>query len=200
MGERRKWFSFNGSRGDRTLEMQRMGLGMLEEAVEGMSVLDLGCAEGVLIDQYLRWGATHVHGVEIVPEAVEDARHVLEGWIESGSAHVFHGSVANLDAVSGLHDRYDIVTALAVLHKVERPDLAALAAARRANTLLVIRNPPEHKHVIATERQRGWRYDLRATLASSHFLGHVDYGWNGEWVGYFFNNSMRGKVEEWTEH
>ena len=152
---RRRWFAHDGQAGDRTLAEQLAGLEKLREAMPGATVLDLGCAEGLLAREFLSWGARRVDGVEIVPEAVVDARAVLADAIREGRASVHRGSIMTLDALDTLDPQYDIVCALAVVQKVERCDLALAAIARRARDLLVLRNPPERGPVIATERQRG---------------------------------------------
>jgi len=197
---RRRWFAHAGEPGDRTLAEQLAGLEKLREAMPGATVLDLGCAEGLLAREFLSWGARRVDGVEIVPEAVVDARAVLADAIREGRASVHRGSIMTLDALDTLDPQYDIVCALAVAQKVERCDLALADIARRARDLLVLRNPPEHGAIIATERQRGRRHDTRAILAPTHFLAQEVRGSRGEWIGYFLANSYRDKVGPWTEH
>lgn len=201
MTERRRWFAGDGQPGDRTIEQQVRGLDSLREAIGGKSVLDLGCAEGLLAKKYLQWGAATVHGVEIIPAAVSIAKNVCDDAVDRGTAKFFVGSIADLDSIDGLEPEYSIVTALAVMHKVIDVERALLSAAARAKELLVIRNPPEHRHIIATPRQHGKRFDTRAILSQTHFLANVDVGWNNEWVGYFLSRAIYdGDIEPWTEH
>ena len=115
---RRRWFAHDGHPGDRTLAEQLAGLEKLREAMPGATVLDLGCAEGLLAREFLAWGARRVDGVEIVPEAVSDARELLADAIRDGRASVHRGSIMTLDALETLDPQYDIVCALAVVQKV----------------------------------------------------------------------------------
>lgn len=194
---RRRWFAHDGQPGDRTLAEQLAGLEKLREAIPGATVLDLGCAEGLLARQFLAWGARRVDGVEIVPEAVSDARALLADEIRVGRASVHRGSIMTLDALDLLDPQYDVVCALAVVQKVERVDLALAGIARRARDLLVLRNPPEHGATIATERQRGQRFDTRAILAPTHFLADEVRGSRGEWIGYFLANDYLKRMHPW---
>jgi len=195
---RRRWFAHDGHPGDRTLAEQLAGLEKLREAMPGATVLDLGCAEGLLAREFLSWGARRVDGVEIVPEAVVDARAVLADAIREGRASVHRGSIMTLDALDTLDPQYDIVCALAVVQKVERCDLALAGIARRARDLLVLRNPPEHGAIISTERQRGHRFDTRDILAPTHFLADEVRGSRGEWIGYFLANAYLKRMHPWT--
>lgn len=194
---RRRWFAHDGKPGDRTLAEQLAGLEKLREAIPGATVLDLGCAEGLLMREFLEWGARCVDGVEIVPEAVSDARALLADAVYHGRSRVHLGSILTLDALELLDPQYDIVCALAVVQKVERVDLALAGIARRARDLLVLRNPPEHGAIIATERQRGQRFDTRAILEPTHFLADEVRGSRGEWIGYFLANEYLKRMHPW---
>lgn len=196
---RRRWFAHDGKPGDRTLAEQLAGLEKLREAMPGATVLDLGCAEGLLMREFLEWGARCVDGVEIVPEAVSDARALLSDAVYHGRSRVHRGSIMTLDALDTLDPQYDIVTALAVVQKVERCDLALTLIARRARDLLVLRNPPEHGAIIATERQRGQRFDTRSILEPTHFLADEVRGSRGEWIGYFLANAYLKRMHPWTD-
>lgn len=195
---RRRWFTWAGEQGDRTLVEQLAGLEHLRSAMPGAAVLDLGCAEGLLAREFVAWGASRVDGVEIVREAVKDARELLKYEIRDGVASIHHGSILALDELD-LLEQYDIVCALAVVQKVERCDLALEGIARRARDLLVLRNPPEHGAIISTERQRGRRYDTRDILAPTHFLADEVRGSRGEWIGYFLANAYLKRMHPWTD-
>ncbi|MEO6588951.1 MAG: methyltransferase domain-containing protein [Pyrinomonadaceae bacterium] len=128
------WFHTEGRLGDRTIEQQLMGLDMLMERVPGKSVLDVGCAEGLIAIEMAKRGATAVHGVEIVPGHVEvgnELRGDLPVLLEVGDANTYTPV-----------RQYDIVIMLALLHKLEEPSRACFRFAAAARELVVLRHPP----------------------------------------------------------
>ena len=107
------WFSTPGRPGDRTLDQQLNGLDRLFMEARGKTVLDVGCAEGLISIELAKAGAIAVHGVEIVPEHVKVANKLrgdLPVTFEVGDANVWQPRRS-----------YDIVIALALLQKVSPP-------------------------------------------------------------------------------
>jgi len=97
------WFSTPGRPGDRTLDQQLNGRLFME--ARGKTVLDVGCAEGLISIELAKAGAIAVHGVEIVPEHVKVANKLrgdLPITFEVGDANVWQPK-----------RNYDIVIALA---------------------------------------------------------------------------------------
>lgn len=171
------WFSTPGRPGDRTLDDQVKGLDWLFANCAGKTVLDIGCAEGLISIELAKCGALAVHGVEIVPEHVAVANKLrgdLPVTFEVGDANVWRPRRA-----------YDIVIALALLHKLKNPTAAAAAFAEAAREAVVLRLPPEHAPTIIDPRSKNEPHHIGETMRRAGFKmrdaqhnGHF-----GEWVG-----------------
>lgn len=132
------WFvipGFRNGKGDRTLKEQMQGLEHALAEAKGHTVLDLGCAEGMISIEFAKAGARHVTGVELLEHHLNVARKIAQpyeikfhrGMIESCAPERF--------------EQHDIVLALAVLHKLQDVELGLRLAAGWARSLLVIRFP-----------------------------------------------------------
>lgn len=177
------WFATPGKPGDRTLDQQLMGLDPLFAEVEGKSVLDVGCAEGLISIECARRGASAVTGFEIRLDAVETARRLqktLAGvdqvYFETGDADHYPPNA-----------RYDIVLMLAVLHKLRNPSAACRRFAAAAKDLVAIRLPPAAAPLVVDPRSLNEVHDIDAVMIESGFV--LDLQTNdgpfGEWVGYY---------------
>jgi protein-L-isoaspartate O-methyltransferase len=177
------WFAVGNRLGDRTLAQQMQGLDRLFAEVEGKTVLDVGCAEGLISIEMVKSGASWVDGVEIRKDAVQNARML-------GRSMSLHGDVtfdwgdANEYRPAG---DYDIVIMLAVLHKLKNPTAACARLVACAKSLVVIRLPPEHAPTIIDGRSGGEPHHIGVTMERSGFvLEHAACdGPFGEWVGYY---------------
>jgi trans-aconitate methyltransferase len=151
---------------------------MLLSTCAEKTILDIGCAEGLIAMELARRGARHVHGIEIVPGHLKVA-HALRGDLACTFEHA--------DANTYLpRAEYDIILMLAILHKLKDPSAACRRIAGYALGGVVIRLPPEHAPRIKDARSgfrehdiAGVMHELDFTLAGT-FSGHFD-----EWVGYF---------------
>ena len=110
------WFIIPGVQdGERDMAERVVGLEKVKAAARGKSVLDLGCAEGLIGDWLIKeGGARTLVGVEKHAPYIDMARRLVP-----------HGYfiVADFD-VPGWNDgarRFDIVLALNIVHKLERP-------------------------------------------------------------------------------
>lgn len=171
------WFSTPGRPGDRTLDDQLKGLDWLFANCAGKTVLDIGCAEGLISIELARRGALAVHGIEIVPEHVAVANKLrgdLPVTFEVGDANVWRPRRA-----------YDIVIALALLHKLKNPTAAAAAFAEAAREAVVLRLPPEHAPTIIDPRSKNEPHHIGETMRRAGFkLVHAAKdGHFNEWVG-----------------
>lgn len=177
------WFDLPGRPGDRSLAQQVKGLGKLKDYLEGwnkpVTLLDVGCAEGLLSMQFFDWGATAVHGIEIVSGHIKIANK-----LRGDRACTFEVQDANTYAPVR---QYDIVTMLALLHKLRDPSAACKRFAQAARDLVVLRLPPKHAPSVFDERSGHVVHDIRGVmeaegfyLISSEFDGPFD-----EWVGYY---------------
>lgn len=173
------WFTTPGRPGDRTIEQQRMGLSWLFENCRGRTVLDVGCAEGLLSIELAQLGAAAVHGVEIVPGHVDVGNRLrgpLPVTFEVADANVWRPK-----------RQYDIVVALALLHKLRNPTAAASALAAAAREAVVLRLPPAHAPSIVDERSANNPHHVGDVMLSAGFdlLSESNDGAFGEWVGVY---------------
>ena len=172
------WFSTPGRPGDRRLEDQLKGLTALLGLVQGKTVLDVGCAEGLISIELAKAGALAVHGVEIVKEHVEVGnrlRGALPVTLEHADANTWQPK-----------RQYDIVIALALLHKLKNPTAGAHMLASAARQWVVLRLPPAHAPTIIDERSGNQPHHVGETLKKAGFdLIGIDAGHYGEWVGYY---------------
>ena len=173
------WFIAAGRDGDRTLDQQLTGLERLLAEVPGKTVLDAGCAEGLISIELVRHGAARCHGLEIVPGHVEVARELAEGL-------PCEFEVADLNHIdTGRIGQADIVLMLAILHKLRDPSAACAALAGLARELCVVRLPPTGP-VIVDARSGNVRHDILGVMSGCGFrLELCTEGPLGEWMGYF---------------
>lgn len=127
------WFIIGGNGGQVPLKRQLLGLQNI--AVEGRTVLDVGCAEGLISFHLAGRGATKVHGVELRERAVEVAQSIAGYTGQSDRVRFWHGDLRDTDAAltqDGMEERYDVVLAMASIQKLGKqavPALLRLAAA-----------------------------------------------------------------------
>jgi SAM-dependent methyltransferase len=173
------WFNTAGRPGDRTLKDQLVGLDTLIARVSGKTVLDVGCAEGLISLQLFDEGAVAVHGVEIVQGHV-DVANKLRGdracTFEQGDADHFMPK-----------RQYDIVIMLALLQKLRNPTMACRKFAAAARELVVLRLPPRGDPLMLVDQRSGYiEHDIReAMLGSGFVLADVVSGHLGEHISYW---------------
>lgn len=173
------WFSTPGRPGDRSLTDQMKGLDWLFANCRGKTVLDVGCAEGLISIELAKAGAVAVHGVEIVPQHVQIGRKLqgdLPICFEVGDANTWAPK-----------RQYDIVIMLALLHKLRNPTEAAHRFAAAARHAVVLRMPPLHAPTIVDPRSGNNPHHIGDVLMKLGFVltehsyaGHFD-----EWVGVY---------------
>lgn len=175
---RKGWFKIDGVQdGDRTLEQQLEGLRPLVHMVAGKSVLNIGCAEG-LVDIGLHDLGARVHGIDVVADHIATANKV------KGSRPIRFGLA---DANTYRPTRhYDIVLMLAVLHKLKDPVDACLRFAAAADELVVIRLPP----LGAVPKVMSNRGPCSIPLISRAMNS----------VGWRFSEITEGSFGEWTSY
>lgn len=129
------WFEIPGVQsGDRTLAEQLLGLEPALAACAGKTVLDLGCAEGLIAREFLARGARGVIGLDNNAPFVAVAR-------EAGMERARFFECNLNDPGEGFRDRFgaDIVLALAIVHKLRLPGRSLAEFAAMARERLVIR-------------------------------------------------------------
>jgi len=125
--------------GFRSLEEQMLGLEKALVKSKGKSVLDLGCAEGLISKEFLKAGAASLTGIEMIEHYVEAAREECK---EFPSAKFIHSNLMNY-AYTSNKDKFDVVLALAIIHKAMDPNDFLNLAIESCNPggLIVIRYP-----------------------------------------------------------
>jgi 2-polyprenyl-3-methyl-5-hydroxy-6-metoxy-1,4-benzoquinol methylase len=107
---------------------------------QGMRILDAGCAAGGNGELMKRAGAGEVIGIELIPEAAEEARRHLD--------QVLVGDLASIDLAAVAAEPFDAVLAVDVLEHLVDP---AEALARLVETLkpggLLVASIPNVAHV-----------------------------------------------------
>lgn len=135
-------------------------------ALEGLSVLDIGCGGGILSEPLARLGG-RVTGIDPVPQAVEVAKaHALQ----SGLAIDYRNVLVEDLAPDG--QAFDLVIASEVIEHVPDP-LAFLKACRQVTV-------PDGLLVVSTLNRTAKSYAL-AIVAAERFLGLIPKGthdWN----------------------
>ena len=171
------WFTAVGRQGDRTLEQQLTGLELLMTEVPGKTVLDAGCAEGLISIELARQGAT-CHGLDCVPGHIDVARSLAVDLPCTFEVVDLNRSDLNFGLV-------EIVLMLAILHKLENPSKVCAGLASLARELCVIRLPPRGP-VIKDQRSGFVEHDIDAVMQAAGFeLTDIDVGHLDEWVGYY---------------
>lgn len=163
---RKGWFKLRGQDGDRTVEGQLKGLEPAIAGAKGKSILDLGCAEGAIALEFARAGATRILGLEVVGPHLEVAREIC-----AGHPCEFRCVDLNQVHVGADHEQFDVVLALAIIHKLKDPAGVLRRFASLARELVVIRMPSwAVKWRFAHERGRGELIDCAAVLSPLGFV------------------------------
>lgn len=136
---RKGWFIIPGvQHGDRTLEEQMRGVSPALAECSGKTVLDLGCAEGLIGREFARAGAARVHGIEAVADHIAVAREQCAGLpMTFEQAHLLLLCQERL--ASGEIEQYDIVLSLGVCHKLIDPAVGVRFSARSSRNLVLFR-------------------------------------------------------------
>lgn len=175
---RRPWLTIPGVQdGERTLEEQLLGLAPALAEAPGRTVLDLGCAEGLIGQAFARAGALDVLGLEGMVE------HVKVGQRNTRGVR-FKVRDLNVQKPPKLPS-WDIVLALAILHKLHDPARGVWYCARAARSLVVVRLPVGSTGLIAGKHS-GVACDVRGEFVSHGFaLERVEEGPRTELVQYW---------------
>lgn len=135
------WFVVDEREGRRTLAEQMIGLdGALAECA-GKTVCDYGCAEGLIAIEFAKAGAASVYGCDYNAPMIETARQLAAAGPKPHPRfeHVDLHDVMRGD--SGEARGYDIVLALAIVHKLRDPAVGVEFIADSCRDLAVFRLP-----------------------------------------------------------
>lgn len=129
------WFIIPGVRdGDRTLEEQMLGLGPALEEAPGKRVADLGCAEGLIAIEFAKAGAEKITAIEREELHIPIAQQM---FAEYPQIELLHSDIMEIPG----QRQFDIVLALAVVHKLWNVEHALTRVAKMTDDLLVFRWP-----------------------------------------------------------
>lgn len=140
VAKKKGWFKIPGVQdGDRPLEAQVKALRPAIGVAKGRTVLDLGCAEGLIGLEFVKGGAKSVHGIDSIRGNIETAQKVC-----AGQPMTFEVADLNLlikeQFAKGWVTQYDIVLALGITHKLHDPADGVNFAARSAKELVLFRS------------------------------------------------------------
>lgn len=132
---RKGWFQIDGQDGDRTVAEQMQAVIPALAVARGKTVLDLGCAEGLISREFARAGAT-VHGVDARADHLAIAVKLCRGL----PVRFERRDLNDVSEPVTIDPTYDIVLALGVLHKLWLPERGLRWAASFTRDLLLLRS------------------------------------------------------------
>jgi SAM-dependent methyltransferase len=180
------WLKVPGIRpkGDRTLAEQMMGLAPALEFAKGKSVLDLGCAEGLIGREFALAGAREVLGVELLASHLEVARVACKDapQMRFVCAHLDDYMAANPEPKP-----FDVVLALGIIHKLHEPRNILHYAAKSAVSLLCFRAPAKATDGVVVSKHSDRGVNVPKTMRHLGFTeGELIPGVRGEAVQYWW--------------
>jgi 2-polyprenyl-3-methyl-5-hydroxy-6-metoxy-1,4-benzoquinol methylase len=127
------------------------GLDQLWDNCQGLSILDVGCCDGLIDYEFARRGADLIHGVDLDPKRIQFAQTLFENV-------PLHSKFAQADLAIGMQafdkafddsalETYDIVLFLGIHHhlrnQMPRKDLSELVSSlfNKTNQWIAIRTP-----------------------------------------------------------
>ena len=133
---RKGWFKVPGQDGDRTPQEQLLGLEPALAACNGKTVLDLGCAEGAIAFEFAKAGAK-VTGIEMLADHLAVARRICKDY----PVTFICSELAEWIKLNIVPEKFDIVLALSIAHKLHSPAVLLRFAAQSARDMVVFRGP-----------------------------------------------------------
>lgn len=167
------WFG-----GTRTLREQMRGVEPVLAEAAGKRVLDLGCAEGLISLEFARAGAAHVDGVDFNAEFIA-AANKLKGKLP------VRFEWKRVEELIQERREYDIVLALAILHKLQDPAAAMRWIFFTGARLVVVRLPRDSKGTFETKHHRTPCNVIAEMRRNSFALERTAPGPRGELVQHY---------------
>lgn len=160
---RRGWFVIPGVQdGDVTLADQMIALAPAVAEAAGKSVLDIGCAEGLIGREFARAGAVSVTGLDSIEAHLEVAREQCKGLPMSFVLTDIRDPQPNYAV--------DIVLALGVIHKMKFPEVGVRFAAKASIGLLLLRSGRGATNGVIRSKHHGNACDSHAILKAEGFV------------------------------
>ena len=165
---RKGWFIIPGvQHGDRTVEQQQQGLQDALAEARGKTVLDLGCAEGLLSIEFAKAGAVEVHGIELLADHLAVARSISKGYPQISYRQ---GHLDDLALSEPTPKQFDIVLALGVIHKPHDPNVPLRYAIDSTRNLLLLRAPAKARLGQIYSKFTSKYADVPAVMKKSGFV------------------------------
>ncbi len=185
---RHGWFKIPGIQplGDRTIEEQMSGLDPAIREAAGKSVLDIGTAEGPISLAFAKAGAARVFGIESVEGHLIVARYICQ---EYPNVTFQQAELSMWAQEHPVPEKFDIVLALAVIHKLHYPEVGARFAARSARKLLLFRPPGDT-----------WESGWNGTIKSKHRPNTCNWFEVMKQEGFVLEKRVRGSHDEGVEY
>lgn len=181
------WFTIPGVQsGDRSLDEQAKGLQPMLDDVAGRSVLDLGCAEGMISQLVLEHGATRVLGLDYNADFVAQAQRL----VTSSNARFARHDLNTPQPHFYMACQADVVLALAIIHKLKDPAAGLVRWSGLALHRFVIRLPTGSAGEFGSKYEPKARCDTRVVLPQLGFeLEHDLEGPRGERVQHWLRKA-----------
>lgn len=183
------WFEIPGlQNGDRPLEAQVKAVRPAIAVAAGKTVLDLGCAEGLIGLEFAKAGAKQVHGIDSIFGNIATAQEVCKGrpmTFETADLNAYIKDAFARDVVP----QYDIVLALGVTHKLHEPADGVNFAARSARELVLFRSGTAQKGGVITNK-----WNSKRSVDAHALMRELGWKLNEEHVG---PAPWRETVEYW---
>ena len=135
------------------LDRQIRGLDIVRQAAPGATVLDLGCAEGLISLEMAKAGARLVHGVDLVGDRLMVAENLFATQFPEQARQFFEWDLTRFENLflevtpdatrkgGSLATRYDIVLCLAVAQKLSTPGRFLRMASALCSDIMAVRLP-----------------------------------------------------------
>jgi predicted RNA methylase len=165
-GMRKGWLKIPGVQdGDRSVEEQVAALRPAIAEAAGKTILDLGCAEGLIGREFAKAGAAKVIGLEAVPAHLAVASQQCRDFKQMEFALV------DLNQADQLVYSADIVLCLGIAHKIHDPGICVKFAADSSRDLVLIRSGrgADEKGIITSKHRRDSKCDSHAIMHSRGF-------------------------------
>lgn len=182
------WFGIPGVQsGRRSLEEQMLGLAPALAEAKGKSVCDLGCAEGLIAIEFAKAGARGVWACDFNAPMIATARGLVKQAPDPDGVVFEHADLSRMIAGrTRFTAPFDIVLALAIVHKLEDPRTGVDYVADICCGLAVFRLPlgSDGSHVAA--KHNGKACNLNLAMAARGFnLERIERGPRKEMVQYW---------------
>lgn len=154
MAAMRGWFKIPDlQNGKVDLGRQTRGLDPVRAACAGATVLDLGCAEGLIAIETAKAGARLIHGVELIGERLQIAEALFMKQFPAVERQFIAWDLTRFDellldvtpdsapAKPSLLTRYDVVLCLAIAQKLSNPARFLRLASALCSNIMAVRLP-----------------------------------------------------------